>query len=162
MLYSGGGGGVNSGATSRAVMGMSIGAIKSWQERRERVWSEGLDEYDQQFQAPFTIETTDAGTWITKLPILFNLCFINDPTARDSDYQTPIFTYGIEMTGGDPLFMTVMVTEWIRSVQGVTGAYCAVGGHNPGSGKLVKCTGIIHFNFQGYGGPISDETQDSE
>lgn len=160
--FSGAGGGVASGATQRAVMGMSIGAIKSWQDRRERVWKEALDEYDQQFQAGFVIETNNTGAW-AELRINFNLAFVHDPTARDSDYDTPIFTYGFELTGGVPLFMSAWVKEWWKDQQSnVIGALLIVGGHNPASGKQVKCTGIIHLNFQGYGGPISDETQDSE
>lgn len=150
-------GGVGLGATDRAVQGMSIGAIKSWQDRRERVWQDALDEYDQQFQAPITIETNYAGAWV-EFDVIFNLVFVLEPT-RDSNYDVPQFTYGVEYKSGTPVHISVMVKSWVKDVQGVRGAKMMAGAFNPATGKMVKFVGVLHLNFQGFGGPESDESE---
>lgn len=157
---SGGHPGVSTDATARAVTGMSIGAIKSWQEMRERVWTEALDEYDQQYQAPVTIECNNVPVW-ADVRIEFDLVFVLEPS-RESDYENPTFTFGMEYASGEPLFFSVLVKEWSKDEQGVNGCVLSVGAFNPASGKMVRFTGIIHLNFQGYGGPVSDETEDDE
>lgn len=153
-------GGVSSDATARAVTGMSIGAIKSWQQMRERIWQESLDEYDQQYQTEITVECNNKGVW-AEAEILFDLVFVFEPS-RDSDYETPLFTYGVEMTSGTPVFISVHVKAWRKDEQGVSGCTLAVGAVNPGSVKMVEFKGKLHLNFQGYGGPASDETEDQE
>lgn len=153
-------GGVANDATARAVVGMSIGAIRSWQDMRERVWAESLDEYDEQFQASITIETTDSIVWIEK-DLSFGLMFVTDPN-RNSPYSTPLFTYGVEWKSGEPMFVQIMVKQWARSEQGVGGCRLLIGAVNPSSGKLKKFDGLLHLNFQGYGGPKNEEGEDEE
>lgn len=150
--------GVPADATARAVTGMSIGAIKSWQEMRERVWTMALDEYDEQYQADIVVEAAAAPVWQTA-DVSFELTFVFEPE-RDSPYETPIFTYGVEYKSGDPMFLSVMVKEWKKDEQGVNGCTLLVGAHAPGATKLTRFTGILHLNFQGYGSPRSDEESD--
>lgn len=153
--------GVPTDATARAVVGMSIGAIKSWQDMRERIWAEALDEYDQQWQIDVSVQTTNAPVWIEK-DILFNLVFVVE-AERDSPYSTPLFTYGVEYISGTPVFFQVYVKTWNKSVQGVMGCKLWIGAVNPGNNpKIVTCKATLHLNFQGFGGPVSDETEGDE
>lgn len=154
--------GVPTDATARAVVGMSIGAIKSWQEMRERVWAESLDEYDQQFQMELSVETNNGGVWVEK-DLDFNLMFVVE-AERDSPYTTPLFTYGMEYKSGSAVFFQVFVKQWFIGPQGVSGCKLMIGAVNPGMNnkKIVQCKAIIHLNFQGYGGPVSDETAGDE
>lgn len=159
MMQMSGGGGVSNDATARAVVGMSIGAIQSWQQMRERIWAESLDEYDEQFQASVTIET-DGAVWLEK-DLSFGLMFVTEPN-RNSPYSTPLFTYGVEWQSGEPMFIQVMVKQWARSEQGVGGCKLLIGAVNPVSGKMKKFVGLLHLNFQGYGGPKNTEGEDEE
>lgn len=160
MQMSGGGVGVSGDATARAVAGMSIGAIKSWQEMRERVWTDAMDEYDQQYQAQINIECGNTFVWMEK-DIQFDLIFLLEPT-RDSPYDTPLFTYGLELITGVPLLLTIMVKQWAKDVQGVRGCRLLIGAVNPGQDKIVQFIGKLHLNFQGYATKVPEEGEEDE
>jgi hypothetical protein len=152
--------GVSQDATARAVAGMSIGAIKSWQEMRERVWQDALDEYDQQYQAQINIECGNTFVWMEK-DIHFDLIFVDEPS-RDSPYTTPLFTYGLELISGTPILITIMVKQWVRDVQGVRGCRLLIGAVSPGQDKLVQFIGKLHLNFQGYATKEPTEGEEDE
>lgn len=160
MSQMGGGVGVGGDATARAVAGMSIGAIKSWQEMRERVWQDAMDEYDHQFQAQINIECGNTFVWMEK-DISFDLIFLLEPT-RDSPYSTPLFTYGLELLTGTPLLITLMVKQWVKDVQGVRGCRLLIGAVNPGQDKIVQFIGKLHLNFQGYATKVPEEGEEDE
>lgn len=145
-------GDVTVGAVQRAVRGMTLGTVKSFQAARERQWTGAIDEYDQQFQVPFSGKVGKAPVWTT-FDVSFAVTFMYAPDERESPYPNPLFTYGIEFIKGHA-FYTCGVLRWASNgALGVGGATIEVGALRPAARKPADLQAVLHLNFQGFGSP---------
>lgn len=157
---------VQTNQTRRAVNALTLGVLKGYVDKRESNYQDSLDEYDSQFQVGISATCKDKAVW-SSVEVDFPVSYLSavDAKTRDSAYGTPLFTYGVEGTGG-AMFVTVQVTSWKTdpTTNGITGATVAIGIVNPGVKKASSYSGIAHLNFQGYAAPkfpTDEETDDA-
>lgn len=154
--------GVEAGSVQRAVRGLTLGMVKAHEAAKVRAWEGGIDEYDQQFQLPFSGHADKRPVYVT-LPVSFDVSMLYAPDQNASPYPNPLFTYGFEITAGQP-FLTAYVTGWGGGATGVGvgGATVTIAAFIPDARRLQPFAGIAHLNFEGYGAPLNDDDQDED
>jgi hypothetical protein len=156
------------GATHRMLADLTIGGIKSMQQRAARTAEISLQETTQQYQ--FEIEGT-AGTGLAWASVVVTLDyeFYSAPGQRDSDLDRPQFYFGAEVAppidepAGDhpepePVAVIATVTRWLINEDNgaITGANVSVGCFADREG--APFTGLVHLSFQGFTALVDTET----
>lgn len=151
-------GGVTTHRVQRSLAHLTVGAQLAYIEREKRENELRAGETEQQYKALVNGVAGAAMTWQT-VTITFTEPFVPATDRRDSDFETPAFTFGAEMRSRVPVILTAVVTGWLTDDDGeVTGARLAIGAHNPGAGD-VKFDGIVHLVFQGWAAPALDDDE---
>lgn len=154
--------GATTGQIQRAIRGLTLGTVKSYDAAKVRSWETAMDEFDQQFQLPVSGTIDARGVWVP-IDVSFDVTMISSPD-RGNELSSPLFTYGVEFITGRP-FITVGVTRWSASGEvGIGGASLEVGAFMPGARKLTTFAATVHLNFQGFGSPnpLPDEVDEDE
>lgn len=136
------------GASTRALLEITIGATKSMQARQARDAQMGLNELELQFQVKISGTATSGLAWGEVMEIPFDFPLHYAPGQRDSELVRPHFWYGVEITTATPVLATAVVTEWLTDEDnGATiGANVQMG--VIGAGDYAA---VMHLTFQGFG-----------
>lgn len=166
-------GGVSTHAIQRSLAAVSIGTIRAREERVAQDLIDANDEYDQQFQVPYTGTLIGRDPLRVTVQLTFAVRFIREPVEyRDSPYEFPHFTYGDEQTGLDEsvVFTHAVVRRWIYDEDEVTGVEVMILLHNPfaadddpdaANKEELRFNGVMHLNFEGYAAAF-DPTEDDD
>jgi hypothetical protein len=142
------------GATTRALMGLTLLDSKAMGQRHERDRQMGLSELMQQFQYEF--EGTAGTLWgFANKTIQFEFPFYYAPGQRDPDFAFPQFWFGAEAS--PPVAVSATVTNWLTDEDNgaVVGATVAVG--VCGNAAAAAYSGTVHLTFQGLSALAEDE-----
>lgn len=151
--------GAKTGALVRSIEAMTAGVLRNANAARDRYALLSLGEIDQQFHLPVSGVATQQ-TSIRVIEVVFDAPFIDAYDERQSPYEDPTFTSGVYMRKGDGVFFAVSVRQWVVQDGFYTGAVVAVAAYVPtGTQQFV---GEIHLNFQGYGAPAGDESDEGD
>lgn len=153
-----------SGSLQRSLAAMTIGVVQGQQARERERSPQRLDERDQNFQVEVTgTVESDLSEW-TEIPLDFAYVFMGDENVRDSPYDKPNFTFGVEMLTEEPVIIAACVMEWIETDEGdVTGVVLKAASYSPSpadEGKPFRAR--LHLTFSGYCGPIDGPDEDEE
>jgi hypothetical protein len=128
------------------------------QEKQRQTEQLDAGETEQQFKV--TVSGTagsDAMDW-QEGAIAFDDFFYPGQDRRDSSFETPLFTYGVEMQSPVPVILTVVVTGWVADSDGtVSGVKLAFGAYVVGVDDDVKFDAVVHLNFQGWAAPALND-----
>jgi len=152
------------GQLERALTNLTVGLVQG-QQLRERILRDGYQgEYEQQVQLQFAGAAGNMAGF-TDADITFELPFLYAPAQRHVPFETPHFTYGIELlNAGDTLVqLAAHVTAWnINDSNWVVGATVRLTAVAPlVTTEAVAFAAIAHLRFQGYASYAEgDEYQD--
>lgn len=136
------------GATTRALLDISIGVTKSMQTRQALDAQMGLDELELQFQVKISGTATGTLSWGEVMEIPFDFPLHYAPGQRDSELIRPHFWYGAEIITASPVLVTAVVSDWLTDEDnGATvGAKVRMGVIGASDFEAV-----VHLTFQGFG-----------
>lgn len=142
---------VDFGQMDRTFRGMTIGAVKAQNRAKAQRELEGLDEREDQFKIEVAGRGEEFPSW-TQVHLNFTVEFIDADGQRDSDFDRPHFTYGVEITNGGPVGLIACVLRWdVGKKNQTTG--CVLGIGAVATDVARKFSGSLHARFQGYGAP---------
>lgn len=151
-------GGVTTHRVQRSLANLTIGTQLAFAERERRQGELRAGETEQQFKIAVNGTAGDQIAW-QPTTISFDDSFVDASDRRDSDFDTPVFTFGAELRSRTPVILSAVVLWWLVDEDGeVTGARLAIGAHNPG-GEDVKFDAIAHLVFQGWAAPVLDDDE---
>lgn len=151
-----------SGALSRSLSALTVGAIQKQQARRDELAYTKLGEMEQQLQVPITGAVTSAVT-SAQIPVDWPYPFVYAPGQRDSSLEKPHFNFGLEMVSGYGVIIFPTVVGWHLSGEGFyMGAYIGIQAWFPNARKKQKFSAVLHATFTGYGAPQVDEGDGSQ
>lgn len=144
--------GVPTGRTSRLASDLSVGLIKSINDRNVQKQLEGLQEFEEQFQIEISGRAEEFPVWTTA-QLAFSINYVDATGQRDTPFDRPHFTYGAFIESTDPIGILACVTSWITNDRNETrGCELAIGAVATDLSK--KFRGQLHATFQGYGAPL--------
>jgi hypothetical protein len=146
---------------ARSLRAMTLGTVKSYNDRRDQYAAEALGEIDQQFQVTLSggLGGLGGGTaaW-GELELAFSVPFVNGSEDRSVPFAYPLVTYGSVVTSGGPLMVACNVKRWKVDEDYVLGATLEIGVlRTDGGGDYGVYAGELHLNFQGWGAPNPPE-----
>lgn len=143
--------GVDTGQTSRAVRGLTLGVMKAAARAREQRELEGLADIEENIKVDVHGRAEEFAVW-TRLQIDFETVFIDASGQRDTEFDRPHFTFGGETIKGGPVALQACVTDWdINDRDEVVGCVLAIAATSTDLSRTFQ--GILHAKFQGYGMP---------
>lgn len=154
-----GSGGAKTGALVRSIEAMTVGAISAHAKARTQYDRASLGEIDQQFHVPVSGTATNVPQ-LVEVTVTFEAPFVDAYDERQSPYTDPTFTSGVYMPTGGQVFFAVCVRSWVTDEDRdfYTGAVIGVTAFVPTG--TAKFDGEVHLNFEGYGAPAPDETEE--
>lgn len=142
---------VDLGRTDRTMRSLTIGNVKGQGERARQRALEGLSEREEQFKISVAGLGSEFPSW-SEVHLTFNIEFIDGSGQRDSAFDRPHFTYGVEIEQGGPVGLVACVTRWdIGKSNQTLGCMLAIGAVATDWNR--KFRGALHARFQGYGAP---------
>jgi hypothetical protein len=150
--------GVTTHRVQRSLAHLTLGTARAMEQRQERQAELAAGETEQQYKvAVGGTAGSDAMDW-QETSIEFADSFYPGQDRRDSSFDTPLFTYGVEMQSPTPVILSVVVTGWLTDPDGtVRGVRLALGAHVIGAVDDVKFDAIAHLNFQGWAAPALND-----
>lgn len=155
------------GATQRTLSALTIGNVKSMQERSARTAEIALQETTQQYQFEIAGTASMGLAWST-VQVALDYEFYYAPGQRDSDLDRPQFYFGAEVAPPiddppedhpepSPVAVTATVTRWLINEDNgaIVGAHVAIGCFADRDG--VPFTGLAHLSFQGFSALVDAE-----
>jgi hypothetical protein len=145
--------GARTNQLSRAMDGLTIGAVKDLRRRDEEMAADGLQEMEEQFEIAVSGRAEEFVAWQYAV-LKFGLVFIDGTGDRDSELVLPHFTYGCKIDTPTPVGLIAAVMEWNTNDRGETvGCKLAIG--LLATDRATKFRGSLHATFQGWGQPAS-------
>lgn len=149
--------GVTTGRIHRSLHHLTVATEQAMDQRKKSIEEIGGGEYQQQFKIPFSGESIEDGSlaWATS-QLQFRKPFTPAESRRESTFDHPVMTYGVELRQGQVIVM-VAVTGWSEANDMVTGASVAIGILSP---EATKFRGTATVVFQGYALPNIDDDEE--
>lgn len=154
--------GVTTHRVQRSLQALTIGVARAMQERQQQQQEIASGETEQQYKvAVGGTAGTDAIDW-QEGTIQFDDLFYPALDRRDSTFDTPLFTYGVEMQSPTPVILSVVVTGWLTNADStVSGVRLAFGAHVIGAVDDVKFDAVAHLCFQGWASPALNDDDEA-
>jgi hypothetical protein len=145
------------GALARSLRAMTLGTLKSYNDRRDSFEADTIGEIDQQYQVTIAGEAGPQVVW-NELVVAFDAPFIDGREDRNAPFQYPMFTYGTVVLQGSRLVVVCNVIKWNVLEDYVRGCTLEIGVFRPQGGGVGDYRGELHLNFEGWGAPNAGET----
>lgn len=148
-------------ALHRSLAQLTVGVVRAQQDAQDAMASSQMDEMLQQLQMPIAGYVKDKPISV-RTDVYWPHPFVFAPAQRDSDFERPTFSMGVELLADIPVILTGAIVGWHDSVEGYTiGAAIRVTAYIPDARKKQRFNAIFHLTFQGYGAPTDDNTSDT-
>ena len=136
---------------AQSMRSLTIGTVKSMSAAQRQRDLEGLIEREDQFKINVSGRGEEFPAW-TEVEIMFGVTFVDASGQRDSPYDRPHFTYGVEIEQGVPVALDACVIEWnVNDRNECVGCTLAIGPRSTDVARTFR--GALHARFQGYGVP---------
>lgn len=154
--------GVTTHRVRRSLQALTLGMASSMGERQRQQDEIASGETEQQYKVAVTgTAGPDAMDW-QEGAIQFDDLFYPAQDRRDSSFETPLFTYGVEMQSPTPVILSVVVIGWLTDPDGtVSGVRLAFGAHVVGAVDDVKFDAVAHLSFQGWAAPALNDDDEA-
>jgi hypothetical protein len=164
------------GSLGRSLQAITIGAVKAREERRRQLAITELGETIQVARVPvkgwagpppvqaaaFVDVNGDPQRVATStFRVDFSQPFVEDPTSRDVDFDTPHFTFGYEVATPDLIIVQAYVVGWFRTEEDhYKGANVRALVYGPEATQKFQFNATLHLWFLGRAGSV--EAEDDE
>jgi hypothetical protein len=142
------------GGLERTLAELTIGLATGERDRRLALADTRTGEYEQQIQVPLAGNAGSSYSYSDK-PVQWAWPFVYAPLQRRVPFQTPHFTYGIEITAGSGNLVAIhaQVIDWTVTDQGwYVGATIRFASYAPSapSSTVYPFSAVAHLRFSGY------------
>lgn len=143
--------GVPFGQLDRSMRALTIGNVKGQDQRKLQRTLEGLEEREEQFKIAVAGLGSEFPSW-SEVHLTFGVEFIDGSGQRNSPFDKPHFTYGVEIEQGGPIGLVACITRWdVGKSNQTIGCMLSIGA--VATDRNRKFRGSLHARFQGYGAP---------
>lgn len=150
------------GQLERSLAALTIGVAQG-RERRARSLADAFTgEWEQQLRLDLSGQAAGGWGWGDRR-VTFDIPFLYAPLQRTIPFETPQFTYGVEMTQTTDTLVLVHahLLKWTINRQGwITGATLRFGVQAPAATAPMPFSATVHLTFQGFGTTAEQEEDD--
>lgn len=152
-------GGVDTHRIQRSLAAMTTKTALAMRQQDERRETIGAGEFLHIVKVPVGGKAGGVAAY-KKVYVPFDTPFYPAPDRRDSEFDTPVMTFGVEMDSPDPVQLWALVQTWDTDADGLTkGAYVQIGIAQPGADQLVDFSAQVVLLFQGWTAPAIDDDE---
>lgn len=139
------------GQLDRSIDALTAGLLGGQAARKRQLAYSAAREVEQQVRVPLSGEA-GSGWGTTDKTVGFVLPFVYAPDQRGVPFETPHFSYGVEMGVGTivPIVIHAHVLHWIQNDSSwITGARMRFMAQAAGE-EVIKFSAMAHLTFQGW------------
>lgn len=166
------------GSLGRSLQALTVGVVKARESRRRQLALTDLGETIQVARVPLAgwagpppvqsaafvdVEADPQRLATTTFRVDFAQPFVEDPTARDVDFDTPHFSQGYEAKTPEPIIVQAYVVGWYRSEEDhYIGANIRALVYGPEAVQKFQYNATLHLWFMGRAGAVEAEDDEAE
>jgi hypothetical protein len=165
------------GSLGRSLQTLTVGVVKAREDRRRQLALTELGETIQVARVPLTgwagpppvqsaaftdVNADPQRIATTTFRTDFSQPFVEDPTARDVDFDTPHFSFGYEVASPDLIIVSACIVGWFRSPEDhYTGANVRALVYGPEAVQKFQFNATLHLWFLGRAGAVEPEDDEA-
>lgn len=135
----------------RAMKGITIGVVRSTEDRKAQRSLEGLEDREERLVIGIEGRAEEFPAW-DEVEVTFATVFVNGTGMRDTELIRPHITYGGVCEHGGPVGFMATVMEWKTNKRDETiGATFAIAAVATDEARTFR--GEVHITVTGYGAP---------